>query len=568
VSREARHARVEFFAESDAWVLTLGSAGPAGLLSVLLAEDVRVGVDAVESGRLVEVAIRRGPAGELDPGALAVLGALVGDDAVRALATADPTGPCPTSLAVTLGIAAAEAGQLARAEMLRASAPSRHVLRELDVILHRHRLGFPLLRRQAHEAAWAVWPTVATLARACLDPRMLVALPPTVRGDLRARLLVLLHLLEEDGADDLRDRVAYRSVRRLADDLAIHRAHRARRPAAGVAPDYAARTAPGMPDGPPMEPASAAPAGGGPAPCFDGGVDVESLTGSLGSWIRLVRPGRVAVTVDGSTAVVTVPLALDAEAGQLARVIARVLDASGSVIAGRPLVHEVQDGLPVGVGRIPLPPDTPPAAVDLVRDVVPAPPRVGLGSLTRLRAVRAGQAAVAAATVGRPDSAAAYWYECAELLRSAGRISDADAATGFAVRVRADRHAGSVVRPAEEWVSPAVASWHGWADAELTLARGQESASAAEFGSTSLERVSVVIDRLSGWDEPARPLAEAHRAAFGLLVPVRGDAMPPTVRDEAEEHLSAALRGYAALGLAADAAACARVLDELRAERS
>jgi hypothetical protein len=545
-----------------AWSLGDLVSGPAGSVPVLLLDDVRVSFDAVQPERLVELAVGVDDYGAVSASALDLVAALAGPhvaDVLRGRATT--TGDTTVRLLPSPGWVAA--ARLGRTQLLQNDRQAAHVLRDLDFVLDAAAVGQPGTTRKAAARAWRLWPTLVTLARSCRDVTMLSAVPSRQRDELRRRLDVVRALLGDDDE--------FVSLQSVAEIDGFRRALAAHHPDPERGARPGARADVGLPTvdlGRAYEHARdpAAPRVVG----WRGSVD--DVAARLGPALRLLHDGEVSATgsVPGQLSV-RVPLALGVTDADLTGVVVRVCtddDArplgEGPLLVAGPTHAHVHSGL----ARIPLPADAggrpyTGVEVDICARALPALDQAAVARRTRNRSVRAGQAAVAAATTGAFARSAAFWRECAVQWRECAaqlrRLGDEDRAeTAMRHAEQAEQHADRTAARTEpapdpatgtDWLTTALDGWSQWASAALADSEQAD-------GADRVDRLEQLVESLRGWNEPSTELAEAHRALATVL---RAEDEPD--EDEIRYHLREALRIHYALNETSAALAC---LDELQ----
>lgn len=546
---------VRFEPSMDAWTFTGAEAGPAGAVSVVL-DDVRLSVDAADPARIVEIAVRAQPPHRATASACHLTGVLLGTAAADFLATAEP--PLAGVRIEISGDTAIRASAAALAVALAALArrPPAHRLRGLDVVLHAHRIGPASSAADVRRAAWAVWPATVALARACAGyPAMLAAAPGRALGELRSRLLVLLHLVEQDDPSVVSG-AAYRLVAELAERAATAR------PEVLAHLDLDAELAELEFDD---------------YPILDLDIDrervfksstavarplrwkghVEDFASRLGDELRLLHPGLISASgqLPGEVTV-TVPVALGTGSADLHDIRVRAVTDTGHLLGeGRLAVRSDPGSLPVGIARLMLPQaaDGRPYArvvIDLAHRVVAAPNTTDLERLDRSRAIRSGQEAVAHATAGDHRTSARLWRQCADQFDAIDEHELRDRAHEQAEQAK-QAAAAAVDRADAEWLTALLAVWSRWALTELDRIRA-----AIEPGPDEgpLDELRELVARLAGWNDPSVELAQACRELGRALRGVRQHA------DEADCQLRAALRIFYELGDDVEALACLREL--------
>lgn len=549
----------------DAWCFTGAAAGPAGAVSVLLDDDVRLSVDAADPTRIVEVAVRTESAGRSAPGAVELIRALLGASAAEFVTTADPS--IGTGARIEIGDGAAirsSAAGLAVAVAAMSLPPLAHRLRGLDVVLHAHRIGYPLSAADATRASWAVWPAATALARACDTYRpMLTAVPTHALSALRCRLQVLLYLVGQDDPSVVQS-LAYRMVADLVADLAK-------------------RIAPEQPDLVPNDDATLADLERiamdvGSARAYMGSTvvprpmhwsgSVEDFTTRLGAELQLLHPGRIIANGQAPGELrVTMPVALGVQTPDLRNIrVCAVTEAGHLLGEGSPEVQRDPDSLPVGVARIVLPETADGqryerVVIDLARQEIPAPDAAELTHLDRLRAIRAGQEAIACAAAGDHRASARLWLQCAGQLDGMGEHELSDQAREHAARAEAQADAAPADRAESEWLTALLSGWSHWALTEIDHIQ-----TTAERGGIegSINELRELIDRLNGWNDPSLELAQARQRLGQALWAAPKHAEEP---DEAEYQLRAAMRIFYDLGNDAEALVCLKKLGSLTTRR-
>jgi hypothetical protein len=552
----------------DAWCFTGADAGPAGAVSVLLDDDVRLSVDAADPTRIVEIAVRTESEGRLAPAAVELIRVLLGASAAEFVATADPSLGASIWIEIEIEAGATIRSCAAGLAVARAAMSHRrlaHQLRGLDVVLHAHRIGHPSPAADAIRASWAVWPAAVALACACRTyPPMLTAAPSRALSALRSRLLVVLHLLAQDDPS-LKHSLAYR----LVDDL-VQRT-------AAKRPDVLARvdldttlaalelTALDVDSHQVLEPGARNERvymGGmvAPRPMHWSG-SVEDFTARLGAELQLLHPGGI--TADGEAPGelrVTVPVALGVQTADLRNVRVCAVTEAGHLLGESSLaVGRDPNSLPVGIARLVLPETADGqryerVVVDLARQEIPAPDAAELTRLDRLRAIRAGQDAVACAAAGDHGASARLWCQCADQLDSLGEHELRDQAREHAARAQAQADVEPADRAESEWLTALLSGWSRWA---LTEIGHIETAAESGEVASSINKLRELVDRLKGWNDPSVELARARARLGRALWAAPEHAEEP---GEADYQVREAMRIFYDLGDDAAALACLRDL--------
>lgn len=555
----------------DAWCFTGAAAGPAGAFSVLLDDNVRLSVDAVDPTRIVEVAVQTEPAGRSEPAAVELTRALLGASAAEFVATADPSIGTGARIEIGGGTAIrSSAAGLAVALAAMSRPPLAHRLRGLDVVLHAHRMGHPSSAIDATRASWAVWPAAVALARACgTYLPMLTAVPAHALSALRSRLLVLLHLVEQDDPSVVQS-LAYDLVADLAKRVAVTPpdvlAH------VDVDATLAAREhdeehdeveVDGYPLWEPGVRKVRARMGSTvvPRPMHWSG-SVEDFTTRLGTELQLLHPGRI--TANGKAPgelTVRVPVALGVRDADLGSIRVCAVTEGGLPLGESSLkVQRDPDSLPLGVARIVLPETADGqryerVVIDLARQEIPAPDAAELTRLDRLRAIRAGQEAIACAAAGDHRASARLWRQCADQLDRMGEHELCDQAREHAARAEAQADAAPADRAESEWLTALLSGWSRWALTEIDRIKTTTERGGIEG---PINELRELVDRLNGWNDPSVELARA-RAQLGRQL----WAAPPEHAEEpgeGEYQLREAMRIFHDLGKDRDALDCLREL--------
>ena len=550
----------------DAWCFTGAAAGPAGAFSVLLDDDVRLSVDAVDPTRIVEVAIQTDPAGRSEPAAVELTRALLGASAAEFVATADPSIGTGARIEIGAGTAIrSSAAGLAVALAAMSRPPLAHRLRGLDVVLHAHRIGYPSSAIDATRASWAVWPAAVALARACCTYLpMLTAVPTHALSALRSRLLVLLHLVGQDDPSVVQS-LAYGLVADLAKRVAV-------KPSdvlAHIDVDATLATlAAGEHDEVDVDGYPLREPGVRKVRAYKGSTvvprpmhwsgSVEDFTTRLGAELQLLHPGRI--TANGKAPGelrVRVPVALGVRDDDLGNIRVCAVTEAGLPLGESSLeVRRDPDSLPVGVARIVLPEnaDGQPyerVVIDLARQEIPAPDAAELTRLDRLRAIRAGQEAIACAAAGDHRASARLWRQCADQLAGLGEHKLGNQAHEHAARA----DAAPADRAESEWLTALLSGWSRWALTEIDRIK-----TTAERGGNegSINELRELVDRLTGWNDPSVELARA-RKRLGQALWAAPPAHPEEP-DEPEYQLREAMRIFYDLGDDVEALDCLREL--------
>ena len=560
-------AEVRFVPAMDAWSFALGDDGPAGTTSVLLSEEVRLSADAATTSP-VEIAVVVSSSGTVSDDALEAVELLVGSEAADFLEGREQDGVThhvPVSLT---GVASA-ATALGRAWMLQSFTMTRHPLRILDEVVALQALrAFPACAEQARNAAQSVWPAVVSLARSCQDPTMLTAIRPAEREALQARILVARELIAEHQPERAVT-LAFAGVTRFLEDLVAHVDA-----AATVRRDTRGSTAPWFPTldaAPPVrelvsrgdEPTEVTATPTGVPVMWLGRVDDFALR--LGPAIRMLHDGVIrAEGVRPGELVVQVPVLVGVRTADLSEIVVRALTEDGRLIAeGRLGTVHASDGLPFAEARLPLPAviDARPwvdLRIDLAKDGTLVPDADGLARLQRLRGLRAGQAAVAAATTGAYALSADLWRECANHLEG---IDEANSRTArehaASAEARAKRATASPAGPdTEDWLTLLLDGWGQWAHGEVVdnLATLDDP-----DARDPIDRLARPIEDLEGWNEHTLELANAHHELAVLLM----EAPERAASDEIAYHWRTALRIYYTLDQSEPALACLAALGRL-----
>lgn len=548
---------VLFDREMHGWLFGGVPTGPAGAISVLLDDDVRLSVDAAEPAVLIEVAVAAGTDGEVTPAAAELIRRLLGQQAADVISASQETAATSITMSGDNAVlTSASALAVAESTARRQAAPR---LRDLDVALHANRIGHPTTTADASRAAWAVLPAAVALARACETyPAMLAAVPEAALGELRSRLLVLLHLVERDDPSIV-DTVAHRMVSGLAErtrsgrldllDVDVEASLAAldfdhdSRPVLDLSPS-GARVHKGSAD---VAPRTMRWTG-----------DVADFASRLGAEMPLLHPGQIVAWGQApGELTVTVPVALGVRTEDLVDLRVRAMTDAGHVLDESSVeVGREPDRLPVGIARLALP-DTARGltydgiVIDIAGRGTAAPDAAGLRRLDRLRATRCGQEAVACAAAGDHRTSAQLWRDCANRLEALGEDELSARARVHADRAD-DRSDGSGPdRQATEWLTALLTGWSAWALTEL----GRIDASEGDPGPIGALR--ELVDRLAGWNDPSAEIAQA-RLALGLAL----RAAPPDTGepDEADHQIREAMRTFYDLGDNAQALACLREL--------
>lgn len=552
---------VRYDSAMQAWSVASAEPGPAGSISALLGEGIRLAVDAIEPDRLVELAVALGPDGAVPPDSVSLVRALLGSEIADHIANSAPHED-PVAATAASGEVLAAAAALAHTTMLQSLSATRHVLRELDIILNSFRIGHASLDDQTTRTAWALWPSLVSMARTCADPTALVAIPREQRDALRTRLgIVQRILLADPAAGDLGESRGYALVSRLMDDLQLHLGSeptRARRrtvqheqEAVGALPSHGLRFR-GAPD--PDAPRDVSWSG-----------HTDDFAGRLGSLLRLLHDSTITATGElPGVLTVTLPIELGVTTSDLSDIAVRALTPDGQLLGEGSLevVQPERAALPTATAVLTLTaPDnaSPSPTIELDIGATYLPPLSGaaLARQVRRRSVRAGQAAVAADAAGEYGTSAAYWAECAGHLRSVGETKLADRAQAQAVAARnrdAQFTPTAQLDERDDWLTMVLDGWAQWARSEI------ESASLDVPNPTidPLDRARALIEALSGWNDPSAELADAHVKVAELLQASRdGDD------DDAEYHWREALRINYSLNRATEALMCMRALNEI-----
>ncbi len=551
----------------DAWCFTGADAGPAGAVSVMLDDDVRLSVDATDPARIVEVAVRTESEGRSAPAAVELIRALLGASAAEFVATADPSIGAGAWIEIEIGAGAAIRTSAAGLAVARAAMSHRrlaHQLRALDVVLHAHRIGHPSPAVDAIRASWAVWPAAVALACACRTYLpMLTAVPSRALSALRSRLLVVLHLIAQDDPS-VEQSLAYRLVDDLVKrtaakpDVLAHVDLDATLAALGLA----AMDADSYPV---LEP------GAGNERVYKGSTvaprpihwsgSVEDFTARLGAELQLLHPGGITAHGEAPGELrVTVPVALGVQTDDLRNVRVCAVTEAGHLLGESPLaVGRDPNSLPVGVARLVLPETADGqryerVVIDLARQEIPAPDAAELTRLDRMRAVRAGQEAVACAAAGDHGASARLWRQCADQLDGLGEHELRDQACEHAARAQAQADAEPANRVESEWLTALLSGWSRWALTEIDHIETVADSGGIE---SSINKLRELVDRLKGWNDPSVELARACARLGRALWAAPEHAEEP---GEAEYQVREAMRIFYDLGDDVAALACLRDL--------
>lgn len=515
-SSEDGFLTVVFNPTMDAWCFTGAAAGPAGAVSVVLDDDVRLSVDAADPRRIVEVAVCT----ESSPGAVELTCALLGASAAEFMASADPTTDIDTRIEIGAETAIrSSAAGLAVALAAMSHCRLAHRLRGLDIVLHAHRIGHPSAEVDATRASWAVWPAIVALGRACRTYLpLLPAAPAYALSELHSRLLVLLHLVTQDDPSITRS-LAYRLVADLAERIAAKPpdvlAHvDLETTLAALAEDFDSY--------PRLEPTI------GNTRVYMGSTivprrmywtgSVDDFSARLRADLRLLHSGQITAQGEAPGELrVTVPVAMGTRTTDLRNIRVRAVTDAGHLLGTSSLkVTREWDGLPAAVARIALPETVDGhryerVVIDLARQEIPAPDAAELRRLDRLRAIRAGQEAVGYAAAGDHRASARLWRQCADQLDNMGEHTLRDQAREHAARAEAQASVEPADQDESEWLTALLEGWSRWTLTELKRIK-----MAAQCGRTenSITELRALVDRLTGWNDPSVELARA-RAQLG-----------------------------------------------------
>lgn len=552
----------------DAWCFTGATAGPAGAVSVLLDDDVRLSVDAADPTRIVEVAVRSESEGRSAPAAVELIRALLGASAAEFVATADPSIGAGAQIEIEIEAGAAIRTCAAGLAVARAAMSHPHLahrLRALDVVLHAHRIGHPSPAVDAIRASWMVWPAVVALACACLTYLpMLTAVPSRALSALRSRLLVVLHLIAQDDPS-VTQSLAYRLVNDFAKRTTATPPHvlaHADLGATLAALELAAMDVDSYPVLEPITGNERVYMGSTvtPRPMHWSG-SVEDFTARLGAELQLLHPGPITAHGEAPGELrVTVPVALGVQTTDLRNVRVCAVTEAGHLLGESPLaVGRDPNSLPVGVARLALPETAAGqryerVVIDLARQQIPVPDAEELARLDRMRAIRAGQEAVACAAAGDHGASARLWRQCADQLESLGEHKLRDQAREHAARAQAQADAQPADRTESEWLTALLAGWSRWA---LTEIDHIETAAGSGGAENSINKLRELVDRLRGWNDPSVELARARARLGRALWATPEHAEEP---GEAEYQVREAMRIFYDLGDDAAALACLRDL--------
>ncbi|MGH3788126.1 MAG: hypothetical protein ACRDRG_16615 [Pseudonocardiaceae bacterium] len=567
-SSDGAFLTVRFEPSMDAWSFAGAAAGPAGTVSVLLDDDVRFSVDAADLTRIIEVAVRNELAGRPAPAAVELTRSLLGAAAAEFLIAAD-TSRCIGVRIEIGGDTAIRSSAAALAVALAATSqrPLAHRLRGLDVVLHSNRIGHSSSASDATRASWAVWPAAVALARACTSyPSMLTAVPAHSLAELRSRLLVLLSVVEQDDPS-----VVHSAAHRLVADLVERTA--AEQPdtlthvdvdATLAALEFAAQDYDDYPmvdldldiDKERVYKGSAV----APRPIRWKG-SVQDFASRLGAELQLLHPGRIIASGQApGELTVTMPVALGVRTADLRNVRVRAVTDTGHLLGDSALaVRRDPQSLPVGVAQLVLPETAEGrryerVIIDLAHHVIAVPDTTDIERLDRLRAIRAGQEAVACAAAGDYRASAQLWRECTDQLNGIGEHELRDQAREHAERAEAQAEADPADRADAEWLTAVLTAWSNWALTEVDRIE-----TAAQRGPVEgpIDELRELIDRLVGWNDPSAELARA-RAQLGRAL--RAAPEHTEEPDEAEYQLREAMRIFYDLGDDVEALACLREL--------
>jgi len=508
---------VQIHHESETgWIITAGSAGPAGTIDLLL-DTVRVSVDAIDPTRLVQLV-----AFDNSAAAVGAVRALVGDlvaDQVQA-------GISDAEVAQIQGPWWPQLSGLAVAELAAQQQVPAQGLAALEVVRCGYEIGgicTALLRYRA----WQALPAVAALGRAAgrFPDNLIDTLLDDDRELLATAIAALTNTLTADGWDGS----GADAIRDLSDLLTR----------------VPATPAPFVSESFELKPEFGGPRSATPRP-ISWQVSSDELRPRLGSLAAAAFTGATATGHVPGNITVQVPLRPDLAAG-MPSVVVRALTWQGMVLSEMPLEIEVSPGQ-VGQGSCLLSvPELKDAgqlgAEDLTFDialaVLPLPDADSLRRTARARAARAGKQAVLARRAGQRLAEARHWRRCAELLHAAGEPALA--------RLAED----SVLGPA-----PATASWvDAVVERLLRLARAPQ-VPAGSASADEIEKQRLLVRDLSFATDAVTELVTAREHLAAML---RGGDEADL--DEAAEQLSEALQVAYLLG---DETAAARLLRTLQ----
>jgi hypothetical protein len=288
---------------------------------------------------------------------------------------------------------------------------------------------------------------------------------------------------------------------------------------------------------------------------------VVDFASRLGAELQLLHPGRIIASGQAPGELrVTVPVALGVRTGDLRNVRVRAVTDAGQLLGESSLVvRRAPQSLPVAVARLILPETAAGrryerVIIDLAHYVIAAPDSTDIKRLDRLRAVRAGQEAVACAAAGDYRASARLWCECADQLDGIGEYSLRDQAREHAERAEAKAQETPSDQADVEWLTALLAGWSNWT---LTEVDRIETATTCSRIGGAIDELRELVDRLAGWNDPSVELAHA-RTRLGRAL--RASPEHADKSHEAEHQLQEAMRIFYELGDDAGALICLRAL--------